>query len=81
MSDYEDIVGTPSGFAIETDDGRVIVNQGEIITFSAVEDARREGLLEEMRAAAAMSQAPPDIVTAPEYVEIGDEEPEGVHPA
>ncbi len=81
MSDYEEIIGTPSGFAVETDDGRLIVSEGEIITLGALEDARREGLLEEMRAAAAMSQAPPDIVTAPEYVEIGDEEPEGVHPA
>lgn len=81
MSDYEDIVGTPSGFSIETDDGRMIVKEGEIITFSAVEDARREGLLDKLRTAAAMVQAPPDIVTAPEYVEIGDEEPEHVHPA
>ncbi|GEM_PF-5061792 len=81
MSDYDDMVGTPSGLSIETDDGRLIVKEGEIITYSMIEDARREGLLEQLRTAAAMSQAPPDIVQAGEYVEIGVEEPEGVHPA
>lgn len=80
MSDADNIVGTPSGLNIETDDGRLLVRQGEIITFSVIEDARREGLLDQLLLAASMVQAPPDIEPAAEYVEIGDEEPEGVHP-
>lgn len=80
MADMGPLIGTPSKLTITDDAGHIIVKEGEIITHGVIRRARVAGRLDDLRMSAAMAQAPTEIRAAPEYEEIGEEEPSGVHP-
>lgn len=80
MSDLEPLIGTPSPIALFDDAGNLIVKQGEIITIGVIDRARNAGRLDDLMMAAVAAEAEPEIEIAGEYVEIGEEEPTGVHP-
>lgn len=79
MADLEPLIGKPSPIALFDDEGHLIVKQGEIITIGVIDSARDAGRLEDLMMAAAAA-AEKEIEPAGEYVEIGEEEPTGVHP-
>jgi hypothetical protein len=81
MSDLSPLVGMPARTTIVINDGRVLVKQGEIITQGVIAAAKRFGRMNElmMSANTDASQAM-TIQPISEYVEIGEEEPLGIHP-
>lgn len=80
MSDLGPLIGTPSRFTIFDDMGHMIVKEGEIITQGVIQAAAAAGRLDALRMSLAMECPCEGIVEAPEYIEIGEEEPTGVHP-
>lgn len=80
MSEPQSLVGLPAQTAIVTSDGRLIVKQGEIITNGVIEAARNHGLMDELMKSAESVSTQGTIRPFTEYVEIGEEEPFGVHP-
>ncbi|MHB0913527.1 MAG: hypothetical protein ACYC2Y_08780 [Armatimonadota bacterium] len=71
----DELIGRASLSALTDSRGNLIVKEGEIITLGVIDAARAAGRLEDLRA-----QAGPRITPAGEYVEIGEENPTGVHP-
>jgi transcription elongation factor len=80
MSQLGLLIGMPSRITIEDSNGNVIVKEGEIITHHVVTAADAAGRLEDLRMSAAMAARTPKIEVVPEYTEIGEENPPGVHP-
>lgn len=80
MADLGPLIGTPSKLTIVDGRGHIIVKEGEIITQGVINAARAADRLDDLRMSAAMAEAPSEIQPAPEYEEIGEEEPPGVHP-
>jgi len=81
MADLGNLIGTPSKLTILDDEGHIIVKEGEIITYGVISAARDAGRLDDLRMSAAMAaHEPSDIKPVSEYEEIGEEEPEHVHP-
>jgi hypothetical protein len=80
MSDLGPLIGTPSKISLFDEQGNLIVKEGEIITIGVIDRASDAGRLDDLVLATLAAEAEPEIERAGEYVEIGEEEPTGVHP-
>lgn len=80
MSDLGPLIGTPSKISLFDEQGNLIVKEGEIITIGVIDRARDAGRLDDLVLTSLAAEAEPEIEPAGEYVEIGEEEPTGVHP-
>lgn len=80
MTHIVSLIGTPAKLTIIGDNGRIIIREGEIITPGVIRSATAAGRIQDLQMAAEMGHAPKHIEPVPEYEEIGEEEPVGVHP-
>jgi len=81
MAYSDQLVGLPSKFTIVDTEGNIVVKSGEIITVPVVERAAAIGKLNQLMAMQAEYADEDEIILAgPKYIEIGEEDPSGIHP-
>lgn len=80
MGQLGPLVGTPSKLTLTDAEGNIIVKEGEIITSGVIDAARLAGRLPDLMLTANAAFMGETIEPAGKYIEIGEEDPTGVHP-